>query len=82
MPGRSMSTSRLIEEAFTNNLSGVTIMSSIQPPGDKMKKAIQEFSELLETKPEKSRRQLLERVAIKYDLSPNESAFLERHFSE
>lgn len=47
-----------------------------------MKKAIQEFSELLAAKPEKSRRQLLEKVAIKFDLSPNECAFLERHFKE
>ncbi len=56
--------------------------TTIQPPGDKMKKAIQEFSELLVAKPEKSRRQLLEQVAIKFDLSPNEYAFLERHFKE
>ena len=56
--------------------------TTIQPPGDKMKKAIQEFSELLVAKPEKSRRQLLEMVAIKFDLSPNEFAFLERHFKE
>lgn len=56
--------------------------TTIHPPGDKMKKAIQELSELLRTKPEKSRRQLLERVAIKFDLSPNECDFLERHFKE
>jgi len=45
-----------------------------------MKKAIQELSELLVSKPQKSRRQLIEQVAIKFDLSPNECAFLERHF--
>lgn len=56
--------------------------TTIYPPGDKMKKAIQELSELLTTKPEKSRRQLLEQVAIKFDLSPSEYAFLERHFQE
>ncbi len=54
--------------------------STLHPPGEKMKKAIQEFSELLISKPEKSRRQLLELVAMKFDLSPNECAFLERHF--
>ena len=56
--------------------------STIHPPGDKMKKAIKELSELLSSKPEKSRRQLLQQVAMKFDLSPNECAFLERHFNE
>ena len=56
--------------------------STIHPPGDKMKKAIQELSELLTCKPEKKRHQLLEQVAMKFDLSPNEFAFLERHFNE
>lgn len=56
--------------------------TTIQPPGEKMKKAIQELSELLAAKPEKSRRQLLEQVAIRFDLSPNEFAFLERHFQD
>lgn len=56
--------------------------TTIHPPGDKMKKAIQELSELMITKPDKNRRQLIERVAIKFDLSPSECAFLERHFQE
>ncbi len=56
--------------------------STIHPPGDKMKKAIKELSELLSSKPEKKRRQLLQQVAMKFDLSPNECAFLERHFNE
>lgn len=56
--------------------------TTIHPPGEKMKKAIQELSELLTNKPEKSRSQLLQQVAIKFDLSPNECAFLERHFKE
>lgn len=54
--------------------------TTIHPPGEKIKKAIQELSELLVSKPQKSRRQLLEQVAMKFDLSPNECAFLERHF--
>lgn len=56
--------------------------TTIHPPGEKMKKAIQELSELLVNKPDKNRRQLLQQVAIKFDLSPNEYAFLERHFKE
>jgi hypothetical protein len=56
--------------------------NTIHPPGDKMKKAILELSELLTHNPEKKRQQLLEQVAIKFDLSPNECAFLGRHFKE
>lgn len=56
--------------------------TTIHPPGEKMKKAIRELSELLVSKPEKNRKQLLQQVAIKFDLSPNEYAFLERHFKE
>lgn len=56
--------------------------TTIHPPGEKMKKAIQELSELIASKPEKSRTQLLQQVALKFDLSPNECAFLERHFKE
>lgn len=67
-----------------NHFQRVSAMpkTTIHPPGDKMKKAILELSELLAAKPEKNRRQLLEKVAIKFDLSPNECAFLERHFKE
>jgi len=56
--------------------------STIHPPGDKIKKAIQELSELLVSKPEKKRQQLLQEVAMRFDLSPNECVFLERHFNE
>jgi hypothetical protein len=53
---------------------------TIYPPGDKIKKAVHELSELLSKSEGKNRRKLIEQVAIKYDLSPNETAFLERHF--
>lgn len=56
--------------------------STIHPPGDKLQKAIKEFSLLLETKPEKKRWQLLEEVAAKYDLSPADCEFLIRHFKK
>ncbi len=54
--------------------------TSIHPPGDKMQKAIKEFSELLENQPELDRGKLLEKVVRKFDLSPKECDFLERHF--
>lgn len=51
----------------------------LSPPGDTIKKAVLAFCELLREKPHKSRRQLLQEVALTYDLSPSESLFLERH---
>ncbi|NOR26735.1 MAG: hypothetical protein GQ542_20560 [Desulforhopalus sp.] len=54
--------------------------TTIHPPGEMIQKAIREFSELLDEKPEVDRRKLLEKVAQKYDLSPKECDFLERHF--
>lgn len=53
-----------------------------QVPGDKMKKAIKLFSELLQLKPEKSREALLRDVEIQFDLSPLECEFLHKHFRE
>jgi len=53
-----------------------------QKTGDKMKRAIQTFSELLEKHPEKSRLTLLHEVEIKFDLSPKECQFLNDHFDK
>jgi hypothetical protein len=53
--------------------------TTIAPPGDKIKKAVLAFCELLREKPQKSRRQLLQEVALTFDLSPSECLFLERH---
>lgn len=55
---------------------------SIHPPSDKLKKAIQEFSELLKEHPEKTRLQLLQQVELKYDLSPRECEFFNKHFKD
>jgi hypothetical protein len=51
-----------------------------QRPGDKLKKALKTFSELLEKHPEKSRRDLLHEVETRFDLSPKECEFLNKHF--
>ncbi len=53
-----------------------------QRPGDKMKKAICAFSELLREHPQKSRLSLLHQVEIKFDLSPKECEFLNTHLTE
>ncbi|MDR3630787.1 MAG: hypothetical protein P4L42_10655 [Desulfocapsaceae bacterium] len=53
-----------------------------QQPGDKLKKAIRTFSELLEKHPEKSRMSILHEVEIRFDLSPKECEFLNSHFDK
>ncbi len=53
-----------------------------QVKGDKIKKAISRFSELLEHHPQKSRKAILDEVVIKYDLSPLECEFLLKHFAD
>lgn len=50
--------------------------------GDKLKKAVLHFSELLESSPEKSRAELLQKVQLKFDLSPADCEFLNRHLAE
>lgn len=52
-----------------------------QPPGDKMKKAIICFSEILQLQPDKDKKEILQEVEIKFDLSPIECEFLNKHFS-
>ena len=56
--------------------------TTIHPPGDKIQKAIREFSELLEENPDTERRKLIERVVKRFDLSPKECDFLERHLKK
>jgi len=50
--------------------------------GDKLKKAMRNFSELIDSFPEKSRLELLQKVELKYDLSPAECEFLNKNFSK
>ena len=49
---------------------------------DKLKSAIRALSELVLKFPEKSRSELIRQVELKYDLSPLDSEFLDRHFRE
>jgi len=56
--------------------------ATIHPPGDKLQKALREFSELLLKHPEKSRSQLLQDVEIKFDLSPKECDFFKRNLEQ
>ncbi len=56
--------------------------SSIHPPGDKIKKAIREFSEQLEAQKGIGRNSILQKVIIQFDLSPKEAEFLRRQCNE
>ncbi len=49
---------------------------------DKMKKAIQSFSEMCRLHPEKKRIEILQEIEFRFDLSPRECEFLDKHFSE
>lgn len=53
-----------------------------QVKGDKTRQALTELSYLLEQHPEKSRQTLLQEVEIKFDLTPNECAFLNQNFKK
>ena len=48
---------------------------------DRLKNAVKLLSELTETFPEKTRKELLREVELKYDLSPLECEFLNKHFT-
>jgi len=56
--------------------------SPIHPPGDAIQKAIKELAYLLENEPDKTRNQLLQKIALKFDLSPLECEFLQRHLAD
>ena len=49
---------------------------------DTLKKAVRAFCDLLEQHPEKSRGQLLQQIELKFDLSPLECEFLNKHLDE
>ena len=56
--------------------------TTIFPPGDKLQKAIKDYSEQLEENAEKERQKILKEIVLKYDLSPKDCEFLNRHFSK
>ena len=48
---------------------------------DKLSNAVKTFSELTQSHPEKKREEILQEVQLKFDLSPMECEFLNKHFS-
>ena len=53
----------------------------LMPEGERIRKAVRWFSEMLKEHPEKTRAELLAEAEIKFDLSPKECEFLNRKFS-
>ena len=53
---------------------------NIQPPGEKMRRALTWVSECLAQDPNRDRRALLREAEIRFDLSPAECEFLDHNF--
>ncbi|PHR29327.1 MAG: hypothetical protein COA36_03765 [Desulfotalea sp.] len=56
--------------------------ATIYPPGDKMIKAIKEYSEELSVQGEGEQNRILQKIILKYDLSPKECTFMEKNFKK
>ena len=48
---------------------------------EKLSNAIKAFSEIIMDNPDKSREEILHEIQLKFDLSPMECDFLDKHFS-
>ncbi len=55
---------------------------TIYPPGDKIVKAVKEYSEQITIQGNEHQKAILEKIILKYDLSPKECEFLHRQFNE
>lgn len=53
-----------------------------QTAGDKTRQALTELSHLLQKHPDKTRKELLQMVEIKFDLTPKECTFLDQNFQK
>jgi hypothetical protein len=57
-------------------------MSTIQPKGDDLRKAVKWISEEHQAGPDVSRSKLVEQAAVKFNLSPKDVEFLTRFAKE
>ena len=55
---------------------------SIQPEGERIRKAVRWIVEILKEEEDKSRQEVIEEAEKRFDLSPLECDFLERKLSE
>ncbi len=58
------------------------MVEELQQTGDKMKKVLCWVSEVLQDNPEKKRKAVFHEAEIRFDLSPKECDFLNKHFAE
>ncbi len=54
---------------------------SMQPSGDKVKKALKWISETVKECPGKKRRDILKEAEVRFDLSPAECEFIDSNFA-
>lgn len=59
----------------------MSALDDILPPGDRMKKTLCWISEMMLSHPEKSRRQIIAKAQVRFDLSPKECSFIERNLA-
>jgi hypothetical protein len=57
-------------------------MKDVAPDSTSLRKAIQWISEQKRLEPQRKLMELVNEAAVKFDLSPKDSDFLFRHFSE
>ena len=53
-------------------------MTTVQPDGEMIRKAVQWISDELKDHPQKKRRTVIEQAAIKFNLSPKDVEYLEK----
>ena len=53
-------------------------MTTVQPEGEMIRKAVQWISDELKDHPQKKRRTVIEQAAVKFNLSPKDVEYLEK----
>jgi hypothetical protein len=53
-------------------------MTTVQPEGELIRKAVQWISDELKDHPEKKRRMLMDQAAVKFNLSPKDVEYLQK----
>jgi hypothetical protein len=53
-------------------------MTTVQPDGEMIRKAVQWISDELKDHPQKKRRTVIEQAAVKFNLSPKDVEYLEK----
>jgi len=55
---------------------------SIQPGGDKIRKAVQWISDMVREYPDKERAKIVKEAEIRFDLTPKECTFLDKELDK